>query len=118
MYCYGPFPIRLTSEQNIPSLASVVYDGWSSKRRRPFSSISIQYIHSPPEDPYDWSLKSHLLAFNRTIGRHTGIMVGKDLVSVIRKFGLEHKVSLVSFALLCSDRLLTSLVGSSEIMSL
>jgi hypothetical protein len=89
--------------QHIPSLVSIVYDGWSSKRRRPFSSVSIQYIHSPPDDPHDWSLKNHLLAFNQTVGRHTGMMVGKDLVSVIEKFGLERKVSLISFTPLQSD---------------
>ena len=79
--------------QRISSLVSIVWDGWSSKRHCPFSSYSIQYIDSHPNDPYDWSLKSHLIAFNRTVGRHTGQMVGKDLVGVIQKFGLENKVS-------------------------
>jgi hypothetical protein len=97
-------------------LVSIVYDGWSSKRRRPFSSISIQYIHSPQEDPYDWTLKSHLLAFNHTVGRHTGIMVGKDLVSVIEKFGLQNKVGLVLFTLSILTMFFFSLVGSLEIM--
>lgn len=77
----------------IDSLVSIIYDGWSSKRRRSFASYSIQYIYSPPEDPYDWSLKSHLLEFHRTIGRHTGLMVGNDMVGVIQKFGLKDKVS-------------------------
>ena len=79
-------------DQNISSLVSIVWDGWSSKRCRPFSSYSIQYIDSSPNDPYDWSLKSHLIAFNWTVGRHTGQMVGKDLVGVVEKFGLKNKV--------------------------
>ncbi|KAM6498412.1 hypothetical protein JOM56_006360 [Amanita muscaria] len=42
---------------NIPSHISVIWDGWSTKRRRPFSSLSIQYISSPlPDDPYNWTL--------------------------------------------------------------
>jgi hypothetical protein len=77
----------------INSLVSIVYDGWSSKRRRSFVSYSIQYIHSSPEDPYHWSLKGHLLDFHRTVGRHTGLMVGNDIVTVIQKFGLKDKVS-------------------------
>jgi hypothetical protein len=85
--------IDLDLVKGIDSLVSIVYDGWSSKRRRSFSSYSIQYIYSPPEDPYQWSLKSHLLDFHRTVGRHTGLMAGNDLVSVIQKFGLKDKVS-------------------------
>ena len=77
----------------IDSLVSIIYDGWSSKRRRSFASYSIQYIYSPPEDPYNWSLKSHLLEFHRTVGHHTGLMVGNDMVGVIQKFGLKDKVS-------------------------
>jgi len=85
--------IDLDLVKGIDSLVSIVYDGWSSKRRRSFASYSIQYIYSPPEDPYHWSLKSHLLDFHRTVGRHTGLMVGNDIVGVIRKFGLKDKVS-------------------------
>ena len=80
--------------QNILSLVLIVWDGWSSKHRCPFSSYSIQYINSSPNDPYDWSLKSHLIAFNWTVGQHTGQMVGKDLVGVVERFGLKSKVRL------------------------
>jgi hypothetical protein len=77
----------------INSLVSIVYDGWSSKQQHSFASYSIQYIYSPPEDPYHWSMKSHLLEFHQTVGHHTGLMVGNDIVGVIRNFGLEDKVS-------------------------
>jgi len=87
--------IDLDLVTGINSLVSIVYDGWSSKRRRSFVSYSIQYIHSPPEDPYHWTLKSHLLDFHRTVGRHTGLMVGNDIIGVIRKFGLKDKVSVL-----------------------
>ena len=85
--------INLDLVTSINSLVSIVYDGWSSKRRCSFASYSIQYIYSPPEDPYHWSMKSHLLDFHRTVGHHTGLMVGDDMVKVIQKFGLEDKVS-------------------------
>ena len=84
--------IDLDLVTSIDSLVSIVYDGWSSKRRRSFASYSIQYIYSPPEDPNRWSLKSHLLEFHQTVGRHTGTMVGNDMVGVIQKFGLKDKV--------------------------
>ena len=85
--------INVDLVKSIESLVSIVYDGWSSKRRRSFSSYSIQYIYSPPENPNHWSLRSHLLEFHQTVGRHTGLMVGSNMISVIQKFGLKDKVS-------------------------
>ena len=67
-------------------------DGWSTKGRRSFSSFSIQYIHSPSEDPHVWCLKSHLIEFKRSVGRHTGNMIEEETVVVIKKFGMEKKV--------------------------
>ena len=69
--------------QKIPSHISIVHDGWSTKCCHPFSSICIQYIHSDPETPRIWTLKNHLLDFKHTIGQHTGILVGRELVDVI-----------------------------------
>ena len=37
-------------------------------------------------------LKNHLIEFNSPVGRHTGEMIGKDLVATIRKFEFENKV--------------------------
>ena len=39
-----------------------------------------------------WELKKYLLEFNSPVGRHTGILIGKDLVATIRKFRIETKV--------------------------
>ena len=88
--------INLDLVTSINSLVSIVYDGWSSKRHRSFASYSIQYIYSLPEDPYHWSLKSNLLEFHQTVGRHTGLMVGNDMINVIQKFVLKDKVSSLS----------------------
>lgn len=76
----------------IPGRISVVFDGWSSKRPRRFSSYSIQYVDSPPDNPYEWNLKSHLIAFHHTPARHSGLMVGRDLVNVIKKFNFGDKL--------------------------
>jgi hypothetical protein len=84
--------IDLDLVTSINSLISIVYGGWSSKQHCSFASYSIQYIHSPPEDPYHWSLNSHLLKFHRTVGCHTGLMVGNDIIGVIKKFRLNDKV--------------------------
>jgi hypothetical protein len=71
----------------------VVWDGWSSGKRRPFTSFSISFIDSPPGDDSLWDLKKHLIEFNSPLGRHTGQLIGEDLVATIRKFGLDTKAS-------------------------
>ncbi|KAF8621454.1 hypothetical protein AX15_007785 [Amanita polypyramis BW_CC] len=60
--------IDTTLVENISSLVSIIWDGWSSKCQCPFSSYSIQYIDSSPNDPYN------------------------DLVGVVKKFGLKNKL--------------------------
>lgn len=90
------FKGNLTNEwQNTSSLISIVWDGWSTKRRRPFSSFSIQYIHASPENPCLWTVKSHLIEFKRSIGQHTGKQQGEELVNVIRKFDFQKKVGMI-----------------------
>ena len=84
-----------TSIQAIKSKISLVWDGWSSRNLRPYTSVSIVYIHSPPENDNLWTLKSNLIEFNSTVGRHTGKMIGKDLVTTVRKFKFEKKVCFV-----------------------
>jgi hypothetical protein len=89
------FLLRLfTFIQAINSKISLVWDGWSTRNRRPYTSVSIVYIHSPPGNDNLWTLKSHLIEFNSTLGRHTGTMIGNDLVKTIRKFKFEKKVLL------------------------
>ena len=97
--------------QNISSLVSIVWDGWSSKGHCPYSSFVMQYIHAPANDPYTWSLKNHLLTFNHTVGRHTREMVGKELIDIIRKFKLDDKVLLFYFDILLLMFFFSSLAG-------
>jgi hypothetical protein len=107
-----------TLNDPIDSLVSIVYDGWSLRRHRSFASYSIQYIYSPPDNPYHWSLKSHLLEFHWTVGRHTGLMVGNDIIGVIQKFGLKDKVSGLLMQTMEFNIYFSSLVGSLATMYL
>ncbi len=59
-------------------------------------SFSISFIDSPPGNDTQWELKNHLLEFNSPVGRHTGKLIGKDLVNTTHKFHLEKKVCNVS----------------------
>ena len=111
MFC-SPFRVRFSAHkaQEIPSRISIIHDGWSTKCHRLFSSICIQYIHSAPETPRIWTLKNHLLDFKRTIGRHTGVLVGQELVDVVGKFGFMSKVSFCILIQPLPDSMFLSLV--------
>ena len=60
-------------------------------------SFSISFIDSPPDNDTLWVLKNYLLEFNSPVGRHTGELIGLDLVNTIRKFRLEKKVGTEEF---------------------
>lgn len=96
-----PFTLTIRSLftviQTIHSKISVVWDGWSTKNRRPHTSVSIVYIHSPAGNDSLWTLKNHLIEFSLTVGRHTGILIGNDLVNTIKKFMFEKKVCTSNF---------------------
>ena len=47
----------LINRQRIPSKVSTIWDGWSTRKRRPFTSFSISFIDSPPDNDTLWELK-------------------------------------------------------------
>ena len=51
-----------------------------------------ELLYSPLDNSSLWSIKSHLLAFNQTMGCHTGQVVGQELVDSIKRFGFEDRV--------------------------
>ena len=71
---------------------SIIWDGWLTKHCHTFSSFVIQYIYSPLENSSLWSIKSHLLAFNQTVGHHTRQVIGQELVDSIKKFQFKDQV--------------------------
>ncbi|KAG1893708.1 uncharacterized protein F5891DRAFT_962532, partial [Suillus fuscotomentosus] len=67
----------------------------------PFLSVTGHYIHSPPEHPNDWKLKTEQLAFSPIKGQHSGANMANLLVRTIDRYGLRKKVSLFA-CLLCT----------------
>ena len=83
----------------IPLKVSTIWDGWSTRKRQPFTSFSISFIDSPADNDTLWKLKNYLLEFNSPVGRHTGELIGMDLVNTTRKFRLEKKVGIKEFVI-------------------
>jgi len=42
-----------------------------------------------------WELKKYLLEFNSPVERHTGKLIGLDLLATMKKFQVEKKVCLI-----------------------
>ncbi|KAF5338265.1 hypothetical protein D9611_014619 [Ephemerocybe angulata] len=75
---------------NIKSKVTIVWDGWSTKNRRSFTALGLQYIDEVEGN--DWVLKNLLLAFEPSVGRHTGKAIGRELVTTIRQYHFEDKI--------------------------
>ena len=88
------------NQQHIPSKVLTIWDGWSTRKWQLFTSFSISFIDLPPDNDTQWVLKNYLLEFNSPVGRHTGKLIGRDLVNTTRKFKLEKKVSTKGFKIL------------------
>ena len=87
------------NQKHIPLKVSTIWDGWSTHKRRPFTSFSISFVDSPLNNNTLWVLKKYLLEFNSPMGRHTSKLIGKDLINTIQKFWLERKVSTEGFVI-------------------
>ena len=71
------------------------WDGWLTKCRCPYSAFAVHYINYAPNKPNDWFIKSHLLAFEPTIGCHTRNAIGHNIVNILERFGITDKVSIL-----------------------
>ncbi|KAJ3503385.1 hypothetical protein NMY22_g18264 [Coprinellus aureogranulatus] len=78
--------------ETIPGKASIVWDGWLTAKHTPYTSVIVTYITSDPDNSSLWSLKKNLIEFNPTPGRHTGEMIGEDLVKTMQHYGVDKKV--------------------------
>lgn len=79
--------------QDIPGKVSFTFDAWTSDPGDLFLSVTGHYIHSPPENPNDWKLKTEQLAFSPIEGRHSGANMANLLVRTVDRYSLRKKVS-------------------------
>ena len=67
-------------------------DGWSSLARDPYLGVTVHWVHSSPEAPTDWSLRTLLLAFREVKGNHSGQNLANLVMEILSKAGLTSKV--------------------------
>ena len=71
-------------------------DGWSSLARDPYLGVTVHWVHSTPESPTEWSLRTLLLAFREVKGNHSGDNLAKIVMEIFNKAGLSSKVCVAS----------------------
>jgi hypothetical protein len=72
-------------------------DGWSSLARDPYLGVTVHWVHSTPDSPNDWSLRTLLLAFCEVKGNHSGDNLAKLVMEIINEVGLKSKECIAFF---------------------
>jgi hypothetical protein len=72
---------------------SLTCDAWQASNTDGYFSVTAHWIKEPM--PGKWELKSALIGFTRLNNAHNGHRLGQALFKVIKRVGIEHKVSKV-----------------------
>lgn len=68
------------------SRMSIALDCWTSPHQKPFMAITGYFIDT------NWKYKEVLLGFPSIPGSHSGMELGKVVISVLKKFGLTSRI--------------------------
>jgi len=80
----------LCHHQNAPGHVSLTFDGWTSKIMTAYLAVTGHWLTE------DWKLHSELLSFSELEGSHSGENIGEELYNVLKKYGINHKVSAIA----------------------
>jgi len=69
-----------------------MFDAWTSKSYDLYLTITAHYIDSPPDQPYEWQLKSKVLGFEELRGRHSGENMATMISEVLDGYDIKDKV--------------------------
>ena len=72
-------------------------DGWSSLARDPYLGVTVHWVHSTPESPTEWTLRTLLLAFREIKGNHSGANLASVVMEIMKAAGLTSKVREASY---------------------
>lgn len=66
-------------------------DGWQASNSDGYFAVTGHWVEE--SIPSQWEIKSGLLGFTRLSNAHNGERLGHALLKVIKRVGIEHKVS-------------------------
>jgi hypothetical protein len=70
---------------------SLTCDAWQASNTDGYFAVTAHWVDEPT--PTKWELKSALISFTRLNNAHSGERLGQALFKVVKRMGIEHKVS-------------------------
>lgn len=81
----------ISQHPTVQGKVSLTCDAWQASNTDGFFAVTAHWIQEPI--PGQWELKSGLIGFTQLNNAHNGERLGQALFKVIRRVGIEHKVS-------------------------
>jgi hypothetical protein len=73
---------------------SLTCDAWQAVNTDGYFAVTAHWVEEPV--PGRWELKSAIIGFTQLNNAHNGKRLGHALLKVVKRVGIEHKVSLLS----------------------
>jgi hypothetical protein len=77
---------------------SLTCDAWQAGNTDGYFSVTAHWIEEPMATK--WELKSALIGFTRLNNAHNGGRLGQTLFKIVKRVGIEHKVSMSSLSII------------------
>jgi hypothetical protein len=75
---------------------SLTCDAWQASNTDGYFAVTAHWIKGPMTGK--WELNSALIGFTRLNNAHNGIRLGHVLLKILKRVGIEHKVSILSLS--------------------
>jgi hypothetical protein len=82
---------HLIQGSTVQGKVSLTCDAWQASNTDGYFAVTVHWVDEPT--PTSWELKSALIGFTRLNNAHSGEQLGQALFKVVKRMGIEHKVS-------------------------
>ena len=91
--------LTVSQGSTVQGEVSLTCDAWQASNTDGYFAVTAHWIDEPT--PGTWELKSAIIGFTRLNNAHNGERLGQALFKIIKRVGIEHKVSLSSLSHSC-----------------
>src|SRR5216684_2261128 len=80
----------------VPGKVSLTCDAWQASNTDGYFAVTVHRVQEPMLGK--WELKSALIGFTQLNNAHNGEQLGQALFKIVKRLGIEHKVSALSLS--------------------